>query len=81
RLAERLLADESIDDKKRVNLAYQSVLSRNATGPEIERARKYIDNLANEFSDSAGDAEKRQRIAWSGFCQVLFGSAEFRYVD
>lgn len=80
-LAERLLANESLDDEKRINLAYQSILSRNANGPEIERARKYIDNLANEFSESAGDVEERRRIAWSGFCQVLFGSAEFRYVD
>jgi hypothetical protein len=81
RLAERLLSDGSLDDGKRVNQAYRSILSRAATGPEIERATKYIKNLANGFSDSANDIEKRKRIAWSGFCQVLFGSAEFRYVD
>jgi hypothetical protein len=81
RLAERLLSDGSLDDGRRVNQAYRSILSREATGPEIERATKYIKNLANGFSDSANDIEKRKRIAWSGFCQVLFGSAEFRYVD
>ena len=81
RLAQRLLADDSIGDGERVNLAYQSVLSRNATTPEVERAQKYIKNLASEFSGSTDDFEKRQQIAWSGFCQILFGSAEFRYVD
>lgn len=81
RLAQRLLADDSIGDGERVNLAYQSVLSRNATTPEVERAQKYIKNLASEFSGSTDDVEKRQQIAWSGFCQILFGSAEFRYVD
>ncbi len=81
RLAQRLLADDSIGDGERVNLAYQSVLSRNATNPEVERARKYIKNLASEFSGTTDDVEKRQQIAWSGFCQILFGSAEFRYVD
>ena len=81
RLAQRLLADDSIGDGERVNLAYQSVLSRNATNPEVERARKYIKNLASEFSGTTDDVKKRQQIAWSGFCQILFGSAEFRYVD
>ena len=79
RLAQRLLAHEAIDDAERVNLAFQSVLSRDATVAEVERAEKYIKKLANDIS--ADDAGRRQRIAWSGFCQVLFGSAEFRYVD
>ena len=81
RLAQRLLADDSISDRERVNLAYQSVLSRNATVSEVERAQKYIKNLASEFLGATDDVEKRQQIAWSGFCQILFGSAEFRYVD
>lgn len=79
RLAQRLLAKASMDDAKRINLAYQSVLSRDATDSEVKRARKYIEKLADDIS--AGDEDRRQLMAWSGFCQILFGSAEFRYVD
>ena len=79
RLARRLLAKTSMDDAERINFAYQSVLSRAATDSEVKRARKYIDKLADDLS--VGDEDRSQLMAWSGFCQILFGSAEFRYVD
>ncbi len=80
-LASKLLNQNSMDDAARVDAAYRTVLSRPATESEIGRAMQFIDQTAGLF-----EAEKRNKPsgvqhAWAGFCQALFGSAEFRYVE
>ncbi len=67
--ARRVLAAKEMDDAGRVALAYRLALSRSPTEAEQAKALAYV--------GQAGAGEK----AWAGFCQALFASAEFRYVQ
>jgi hypothetical protein len=50
-------------------LAYRLALSRAATTSETSKAIAFL--------EQTGTGEQ----AWAGFCQALFASAEFRYLD
>ncbi|MFT5495389.1 MAG: hypothetical protein ACI9TH_000780 [Kiritimatiellia bacterium] len=65
-LAERLLADTHTDRATRVRRAYQAVLQREPRGLELQRALAYLGNDATN---------------WASFCQALFITNEFRYID
>jgi hypothetical protein len=67
--AQRVLTDKGLDDAGRVDLAYRLALARPASDGEKAKALTYL--------QQAGTGEK----AWAGFCQALFASAEFRYVQ
>jgi len=76
-LAEQLLEQTELSDAERVDLAYRLVLARPAD--DVER-REGLDFFA-ATSNSLGRTPLTARIsAWTGFCQALFGTAEFRYV-
>jgi len=80
-LAARLLKDATLDDLARVDLTFQIVLSRPASEVEVGRALTFIQRASDSMNAATPNAEKLQLYAWSGFCQALFGSAEFRYID
>jgi hypothetical protein len=63
-------------DETRVNAAYLRFLSRKPTAAEVPRARDF---LARFPDPKAGG--NRERAAWTAFCQALYASAEFRYLD
>ena len=71
RMASRLLAVNSLDDAGRIDLAYRQTLGRGATSQERERSLSFIRN--HNQSDVAQ--------GWTAFCQALFASAEFRYLN
>jgi hypothetical protein len=68
RFAERLTSAQGLDDAARVDLAYRTALARPATAVEKAKALDYV-------QQTGGDK------AWASFCQALFASAEFRYVQ
>ncbi len=78
-LAKRVLnaGDVSSD---RVNYAYLAAYGRAATQGESQAA---LDFISQSFSQLETDAEKdpQQLEAWTTFCQALFASAEFRFVN
>ncbi|MDA1055449.1 MAG: PSD1 and planctomycete cytochrome C domain-containing protein [Planctomycetota bacterium] len=80
-LAARLLGDAKLDDEGRVDKTFQLVLSRPASDTEIERALAFIQRAADAMKAAKPNDDKLTLHAWSGFCQALFGSAEFRYID
>ena len=89
-MADRLLAHGEWDDTQRINWAYRLTLARTATAPEIDRALHYLTDYESEAAglqaatpsekDSIQPANPRA-AAWASFCQALFGSAEFRYLQ
>ena len=79
-LTEQLLSNGDLNDDQRVDQAYRSVLARPANPSEIKRAKQYIRQTSAKLA-SNNDALSQRKHAWSGFCQALFGSAEFRYVE
>jgi hypothetical protein len=68
--AEILLADRSPDEKERIDAAYRRALGRLPSGVERDRVSRYL-------AASGGTPLE----AWTNFCQVLFESAEFRYLS
>ena len=74
-LAERVRAFEG-DDAKWVDLAYRRALTRPPTATERDRALAFL----RGFAARAGGIDPAH-AAWSGFCQALLASAEFRYLD
>ena len=81
RAAERLLAQEDLDDEARIDRAYRLALSRPATDREQELALAFLDRypeVAKEEGKGFGDIRLE---AWSRFCQALVASAEFQILN
>jgi hypothetical protein len=74
RFAERLLKMDKLSDPKRVEMAYLLAPGRFPTKDESAQALAYL----SECTDKQG--MKRQE-AWASFCQALYGTVEFRYVE
>jgi len=83
--AERVMAEKKLSDAERVELAYRIALSRRPTAGELRRVADYVNAFGTASKDSnfkdAKDPNKLRLDAWSTFCQALFASAEFRYVN
>lgn len=86
-LAERLLAEKTSDgselnDAQRVQLAYRRSLQREATSQEVDRAVNFLVTSESALSSQDSAALTARRVqAWASFCQSLFATNEFRYVD
>ncbi|MGO9464232.1 MAG: DUF1549 domain-containing protein [Isosphaeraceae bacterium] len=77
--ANRLCAARS-DDDARIEAAYLLFLARSPTETERNRARDFLANFLT--GDSPGKTGgDRPGAAWAAFCQALYASAEFRYLD
>ncbi len=74
--AERLQTDSKTDEA-RVKLAYLRFLSRSPSDAESARVCEFI----KRFPEPKFGAGRRERAAWTAFCQALYATAEFRYVD
>jgi hypothetical protein len=76
-----LLSQPRMTDAQRIRLAYLRAFSRPATTAETEKARNYIAAYAGRLPATVTDPAKRTEQAWTSFCQLLFASNEFIYVN
>jgi hypothetical protein len=67
------------DNTQRIGIAFEKVYGRKATRQEIQSANEFF-RSANSISSNVARDQKTFRIL-SQFCQALFGSAEFRFID
>ena len=73
-----LLDVDNLDDPARISLAYRRALGRQPSTVERKLALDYISGAA--LSDK--DNKKTTQLArWTIFCQTLFASVDFRYVN
>ena len=70
-LAERLQQADK-DRSGQIDLAFQLVFSRLPEPGELEASLQFVDDV---------DRSAKSTNALSAFCQALFASAEFRYVN
>ena len=83
----QLLADGGTDkadvvaDTQRIKLAYLKVYARPPTQVETAKALRYINKYTELVSAHIIDAKLRREAAWSSWCQVLFASNAFIYID
>jgi hypothetical protein len=90
RIADELLKMESAPIDRRIDHAYRLIVSRPPTAAQRERAARFLRDFAGPAtgSPSPGSAASgsptsdagEARAAWASLCQVLFASAEFRYL-
>jgi hypothetical protein len=74
RFSARLLKMDRLDDARRVEMAYLLALGREPGEAMKQQALAYIGGL------QAGEGASRE-AAWAAFCQALYGTAEFRYLE
>ena len=80
-MAKRILATK-LDYPNRLNYAYHLALGRPSTEAERKRADQYLLTEAKALIPlKGGDKEKAALLSWATFCQALFASAEFRYLN
>ena len=69
---------------EKLSQAYQLTFSRPPTTHELEAIRRFwsrFPELAAEGKQTPQAREQAQKLALSAFCQSLFASAEFRYLN
>jgi hypothetical protein len=79
--AARLLSAASMDDYKRVRLAYLQALARPPRGEETASALDLVCRLETEWSRQLPDAQERRLRAWQGLARALLSCNEFVYVE
>jgi hypothetical protein len=74
RFAYRLLKMDKLDHVKRVEMAYLLALGRSPSRQESTEAMAYLESCTI-------DQHLDRQQAWTSFCQALYGTVEFRYVE
>ena len=74
KFAERLLKMDRLDDAKRVEMAYLLALGREPSASMKQQALAFIEQ-------ATGEEGKTRQDAWAEFCQSLYATAEFRYLE
>jgi mono/diheme cytochrome c family protein len=77
--AHTLLKDGT--DEERVKAAYLRAFARPATADEVSRAVSFVQKYDSSLVETEKDATRRSAKAWAAWCQVLFASSEFVYVN
>lgn len=81
----RRILKEAESPADRINLAFRLVYNRPPTEEEIRASNKFFRNAdttpANGRGGASRSANEKKFVALSEFCQALFASAEFRYVN
>ncbi|MBN9117750.1 MAG: DUF1549 domain-containing protein [Planctomycetes bacterium] len=68
-------------DETRAKSAYLRAFAREATADELSRAVSFVRKYDAALADKEPDAAARRARAWAAWCQVLFASSEFVYVN
>lgn len=79
--ASKLLSDSKQSDRQRVSQLYQACLGREATAAEQIEAVQYIDTLKQQNAKENTDVKVAAQKAWASYCQILFASTEFRFLN
>tara|TARA_R110002072_G_scaffold303141_1_gene495707 strand:- start:20565 stop:23378 length:2814 start_codon:yes stop_codon:yes gene_type:complete len=76
-----LLMSESLDNSRRINVAYERAFGRLPSPSESKRSLAFISELTSAaLADAASVDANAEQSAWSIFCQSLFASNEFIYL-
>lgn len=76
-----LLARKELTDDGRIQAAYARALARPASSEEIRKVMAYIASYSARLPATIADTNKRRELGWASFCQLLFASNEFIYMN
>ncbi|MDX1933416.1 MAG: DUF1549 domain-containing protein [Capsulimonadales bacterium] len=68
-------------DEARVRQAYYRALSRPPSPTEVRRSLTYLARFDAALTAHEADPEKRRKRVWENYCQALFATNEFCYID
>jgi hypothetical protein len=80
-LAGQLLEAPAPEDDTRIRTAYLKAYGRPARPAEVSAALRYVRRYAERLAAKESDPQKVRLAAWQSFCQILFASSEFVYVN
>ena len=78
--AKLLLKKAPKDLEACIRLTYLRALNRQPTAEEIKHVKIYLKQAEKDLVKSQPDVNKRRQLALASFVQVIFSSAEFRYL-
>jgi hypothetical protein len=78
--ARRILAC-STDDPARLDTLYRLALGRLPSPAEVDLAQRYFRQMRADFPPDGELSTAADEDVWSGFCQLVFGSLDFRYLN
>jgi hypothetical protein len=64
-----------------IRSAYMTVFSRPPSNNELTRAITFIEKTSKKFVDRKADSDEGKHLALAAFCQALFASSEFRFLN
>jgi hypothetical protein len=77
--AQRVLADDSMDQRRRLQMLFELCLSRGPTSDEQRHAETYLQQYESLTAGKVASQNDRRQAAWSSLAQSLFATGEFRY--
>lgn len=80
-LADRLLDQESIEDRQRVEQMFAAILHRSAGDNENSRTLAFLRQIELQLAAEVTESKSCRQRAWATVCQALLMTNEFRYVD
>ncbi|MGV3485176.1 MAG: DUF1553 domain-containing protein [Planctomycetaceae bacterium] len=87
-LATKVLNSDCRDDRDRIQQIFNRVLTRRASGSEMEASLALVGQASstakrsgNETGERSGADQERRTRNWAGLCHALLMTNEFRYVD
>jgi hypothetical protein len=79
--ADALLSKSGQTDAQRIELAYLSAFDRSPTQAEVSQGVSFLSRYDSAAVAKEPDPQKRKRLALQSFCQILYASNEFIYVN
>jgi len=82
--AERLLSESSLTDRQLIDKLFELALSRPPTDDERSDALNYLAQKPDERPADANEtlsSEQTRMERWASYCQLIFASSEFRYLQ
>jgi len=80
-LAERVRSAASEDTTQSIQRAYELAFSRPASPQEVAAAQQFLKEAETAFAQDTQAAHDSAQSAWNAWCQVLFASNEFVYLN
>ncbi len=69
------------EDRVRITEAFRRAYGRPPRPDELDRGLRFLGEYAAEVAKSGTARDEARRKAWQSYCQILFCSNEFLYVD
>ena len=79
--AGKLTGESGKSDSDLVQSVYLAAYARSCSQAEEKNALKFLTDYNNVLAQVEPNAKSRKEKVWTGFCQAIIESAEFRFIN